>query len=209
MVRKIAREKINYFLVFSTFIFFLLWGLIFLFATFYIWNQTRLYPGWENSLGYLEYVEKMNPIATIPGIAIIFLLLLCIERKSVKLIFATVLVGITVVTALILHFSFGYRASVALISVVVSSYQLALAILVLMKKPVLSSKTVSVEKFGSLIMHTGYSLLVLAWVSLQATIYEMQVFYTALTFVTAGSVLSFFGENIFRRFSVNSDSELS
>jgi hypothetical protein len=168
-------------------------GASFLYATLFIWYQLRINPDWESSLGYLNYINSMNIVAFAPASILVILLILCLQRRSVSIITASIYTGITLLAAFSALVAGYGKFAVAVITVGASVYQFGLLLRLLTGRDVFSEKKRAIEKAGSLILHIGYSILVFSWVSLNGTEYEIPIFWSATIAVITGTALSFYG----------------
>lgn len=203
------QEKLNYWLVTATAAAFTILGTAFLHATLYVWYKMRTNPQWDTSFEYFHYVETMNLVAFLPGLILVILLVLCLQRKSLQIMVSAIYIAATLTAAGASLFISGAKLAAGIISVSAAIYQFALLILLLSGRQIISEKAAVLEKSGSLILHIGYSLLILSWVTLNGTDKEIPVFWFAAVLITVGSILDFYSKplsSIFTRSSTQRES---
>lgn len=190
------QEKLNYWLIIATAAAFTILGGAFLHATLYVWYKMRLNPRWDTSIEYFHYVKTMNFVAFLPGLILIILLVLCLQRKSFQITISAIYIAATLFSAGVTLIFSGAKLAAGIISVSAAIYQLALLILLFTGRQIISEKAAVLEKSGSLILHIGYSLLILSWVTLNGTEKEIPVFWFATALITIGTILDFYGKSI-------------
>lgn len=190
-----ARTKNN--LIFLTVAVFTIFALLFLYASLYIWYQSRLNPNYEESYEYLNYIKNMNFLAVIPAILLVVLLVLCLEKKSSYRLSLLVVILI-IFTSMFVFAIYGGKYSVGFATLSSSIYQLFLLVRLLSGSNINSEKNLRIQKAGSLILHSGFSLLIFAWVTLYSSRYEIPVFWLSVLLITIGCILSFFGDEILK-----------
>lgn len=183
--------NLRYQLVLATTIVIFVLATLFLIATFYIWWMSVSTPEYEGSLAYSEYIETMNYLAVIPSALIVILLLLCIGRRETGVWLSGVFVGLTLIISTVLLFIYGGKAAVGALSVFSSFYLLFLLGRLFSGSSVYSEKEKKRQKAGSLILHAGFSLLALSWVTLNSTQFEMPVFWLASSLIAFGMLITF------------------
>lgn len=196
MVKLKKQISLNYLLVALTTIIFAMFALLFLYATFYVWFLSLRVPDYESSLEYASYIDTLNYLATIPAVSIILLLVLCLEKRTEKHALTGSYIALSLLAASAALFLSGGRAAVGVAAGSAILYQLYLLLQLFLNDEIISEKMHRVERAGSLIMHTGFSALVLSWVTLNSTLYELTVFWLATAMIAAGSLLTFFGRDI-------------
>lgn len=198
------RNKLNYWLVVVTFALFLVLSGLFLYATFYIWYMSTAFPGWEYSPAYLNYISSMNRAAFYSSIALLVLLLLCIERRAFNLTLPLTIIAFALVSGGVITYITSIKTGFFLAMFIVALYQLVLAFLSIAGIRVHSEKQFRLEKTGSLLLHAGYALLAGAVGGLNSTPYEIPVFWLATALIIIGSFFAFYS-SLFNR----SNTELS
>ncbi|MCX7831297.1 MAG: hypothetical protein N2440_00105 [Actinobacteria bacterium] len=184
-------------LVYLTVAVFAVLALLFLYASFYIWYQSQLNPNYEESHDYLNYIDNMNFFATLPAVLLVVLLVLCLERKSNFR--SSLLIVISIIALSIFAFViYGGKYSVGFATLSSTIYQFFLLVRLLSGSNVPSEKYLRVQKAGSLILHSGFSLLIFAWVPLNSSEYEIPVFWISVLLITTGCILSFFGAEMLK-----------
>jgi|GEM_PF-5144308 len=196
MVKLKKQVPFNYLMVVLTTVIFALFALLFLYATFYVWFLSVKIPDYESSLEYALYIKTLNYLATMPAVAIVLLLVLCLEKRTEKHVLTGIYIALTVAAFSAILLFAGGKAAVGVASGSAILYQLYLLFQLYLKNEVVSEKTLKIEKAGSLIMHIGFSTLVLSWVTFNSTPYELPVFWLATFMVASGSLLTFFGRDI-------------
>jgi hypothetical protein len=187
---------LNYLLVAITTVIFAIFALLFLYATGYVWFLSKQFPEYESSLVYAYYVSSMNYLATIPSLLIIILLILCLEKRSENHRLTGIYIALVMISSLVVFLKGDSKGAVGIIVGGAVFYQIYLLFKLFLSGDVVSEKIYKIEKAGSLIMHTGFSLLILAWVTFNSTAYELPFFWLATSLVALGSVLTFYGNDI-------------
>lgn len=192
------KEKLDYYLVVATLILFTLLALIFLYATFFSWLKSISNPAWTSTYRYNLYIRKVN-IATFGVTSFLLLaLVICIERRSVKLPSSLLIVLTALAVGLLGYIIKNIQLGLLFSMVLVSFYQIYLLLSLFLGKSVKSSKEKHLGKAGSLILHTGYAIIVAAVGGLYSSDYLIPVFWLGTGLVFSGSILSFYEKNILK-----------
>lgn len=189
--------RLRYWLILATTITFSLFGFLFLLATAYEWYFARSNPDYFQSFDYLAFTNFMNRLAIVPSLLLIILLILCLEIRSADLKRSILFSSFTIVVSLVLFYFFGGKTAVGSVVALVSGYQLYLFVKLILSRSIEAGQ--KLPKAGSLILHTGFSLLILSWVSLNEHPYQLPVFWLATFLSVAGSIFSFFGSWIVKK----------
>lgn len=200
MVKKtynwLAKDSIDFFLVFLTVILFFGLGLIFFYSTFYSWLKTFEYQDWTSTFSYIQYITAMNIAAFGMTVVLIIVMLFCLERRVLSTIEGLVAALIAVISGIVGYILGGAVGGINTSMLIIFSFQFYLLIKLLFGQSIKSEKVNVLEKAGSIILHASYALLVMAIGGLNNHPLQLPVFWAAFTLSLVGTVLSFYGKTI-------------
>lgn len=181
----------RYLLIVLTVFVFAVMSAIFLKGSVFVVANSLKNPSYENSTDFLNYARKMNLVISVPAVLLVLLLVVCLQLRDSAFKTAGYFAVTTLVLSLIALFVSGARLSIGIISVLSFAYQLWLLFKLMLSGDVVSEKEFRIQKAGSLLLHAGFSLLLLSWVTLSRTELEIPVFYASTALVSFGMLLSF------------------
>ncbi|MHB9004242.1 MAG: hypothetical protein ACYC6C_09310 [Coriobacteriia bacterium] len=182
-------------------------------GTLYVWWASNAMPGWDNSPGYLEFVNVMNAIAAPQIVGLVVVMGLCVPKRlftrsmllwsSMAMLFTGV--GVWAYTASVADGVAAYLVLAALIQV---------AVVVITVAGVRGPSYLTrgrLTKTGSGLLHLGFILFALVIVALQESALMLPVFWTASTLMISGTLLSFYADKLsvrrYRRIELPEDDE--
>jgi len=194
----VSRDSLDRFLVAIAVGAFFCLALVFLGATLYDWRMVTLFPDWEQSYEYERYVGILNIIAGSLVSVLLVSLLLCLERRSVSLTRGAVAIVLACAGAIVGAISAGWKGAVTVGMAMIALFQVFLLIELIATRQARSDKATGVEKAGSLLLHCGYAVFVIAVAPLSGSRTQLPVFWAATALIVIGTALSFYGHRIER-----------
>lgn len=184
--------KFRYALLVLTVFVFAIMSAVFVSATAVVVSNSIKNPQYENSMEFVNFARKMNLVISVPAIFLLLLLVICLPLRDVEVKSAAFFAVLTLALALAALLLRGGKLSIGIISALSFAYQMWLLLKLVIFGEVVSEKEFRIQKAGSLMLHAGFSLLLLSWVTLSRTELEMPVFYASTAIISLGMLLSFF-----------------
>lgn len=198
MALPVSRDSLDRFLVAVAVGAFFCLALVFLGATLYDWRMVTLFPDWEQSYEYEQYVGILNMVAGSLVSVLLVSLLLCLERRSVSLTRGAVAIVLACAGAIVGGIGAGWKGAVTVGMAMIALFQAFLLIELIVTRRARSDKATGVEKAGSLLLHSGYAVFVIAVAPVNGARTQLSVFWAATALIVIGTALSFYGRSIER-----------
>lgn len=167
-------------------------------GTLYVWWAGSAMPGFENSPGYVDFVNVMNAIAAPQIVGLVVVMGLCVPKRlftrsvllwsSMAMLFAGV--GVWAYTSSVGDGLAAYLILAALIQV---------AVVVMTVAGVRGPSYLTrgrLTKTGSGLLHLGFILFALVIVALQTSTLMLPVFWAATALMIVGTLLSFYADKL-------------
>lgn len=171
-------------------------GLVSLYGISY-YNYLAVDPQWTATDQYSRYVGEMDSYLYPFLILLLILLGMCIPKRlfgqDLLIKFSTIILGITV--GLIFLYDIGTGMGFILFSMMF--VQIIVLIMTIRKnKSIRFEKEGYLTGIGSSLLHLGYVIIILNFISLKDSPFHMLFFWMGLILITSGNILSFYPDKI-------------
>jgi len=168
-------------------------GLLAFGGTLYTWRAEVTLPGWSSGAGYRAYTEIMNGLAAPLVASLVVVLGLCIPRRLFERqalwAASAAMVGASVVVSVV----GGLMTGVTLFLIVAAVLQVVAVVLTGARLGRVSYLGEGiVYQTGSAVLHLGFIVLVLDWVSLPDSSWHLPIFWVGTALLVAGSAMCFY-----------------
>jgi|Deesub1362A_J573_1020465.scaffolds.fasta_scaffold02496_11 hypothetical protein len=199
------RKKWDFWLVIITVILLFSLAFISLVGTFYSWVKSVSKPEWTKGFEYVSYLKKMNLAAAPFALGILAVLGLCIPKRLAKVFYLVLLtlasVGVFFAASLLLSWKSGLIIFILLLSAI----QIVYIFLYFSARGIfLFEKKGFCNQLGSLLLHLGFTLLILELILGEVLLKFISLFWATFFIILLGLVFTFFSEEISKLLSSES-----
>jgi hypothetical protein len=199
------RKKWDFWLVIITVILLFSLAFISLVGTFYSWIKSISNPDWTKGFEYISYLSKMNLAAAPFALGILAVLGLCIPKRLAKVFYLVLLTLASVAVFFAASLLLSWKSGLIIFILLLSAIQIAYIFLYLFARGVfLFEKKGFYNQLGSLLLHLGFTLLILELILGEALLKFISLFWITFFIILLGLVFTFFSEEISKLLSSGS-----
>ena len=191
------RKKWEFWLVVFTIAFFFILAAIAFGGTVYSWLKATSQPQWSKSIAYVRYLRIMNLLAAPFALGTLIVLGLCIPKRLARTFYLFLLTLLLFVTFLVTSLLFSWKTGLIFFTTSAAVFQGAFIFIFFFQKGAfVLEKRGLYPQLGSLLLHLGFTLVVLELIIGEELLKYMFLFWFSLFVITAGMILSFFPEKV-------------
>lgn len=199
------RKKWDFGLVIITVVLLFALAFISLVGTFYSWVKSISQPEWTKGFEYISYLRKMNLAAAPFALGILAVLGLCIPKRLAKAFYLVLLTLSSVAVFFLASFLLSWKSGLTIFILLLSAIQIVYIFLYLSARGIfLFEKKGFYNQLGSLLLHLGFTLLILELILGEALLKFISLFWITFFIILLGLVFTFFSEEISKLLSSES-----